>query len=373
MYRLHVVCLAVPLPANYGGAIDMFYKLQELKKNGVQIQLHCFLYGNATPQPALEELAENVYYYSRSISYRIDLPYIVSSRLSMELLENLCRDQDPILFEGVHTIGWANHERLQHRVKFLRAHNIEHRYYQNLKRNTNHLFKKSYFFMESFLLKQYENRLPAFDAIFCISEKETIFFQDFSKAAVWLPAFHGNSTITATTGKGKFCLYHGNLSVPENESIALYLMDKFETQHTHQLVVAGKNPSERIKRKASSVCRVIENPGEGEMKQLLQDAHIHLLFSKQPSGVKLKLIDSLFQGRFCLVDRATLSGSGLKGGYVLVEIRQVMNKVYEYMLKDFSEQDIQERKEVLLPLQRENNVKIILQELEKARRKESKS
>ena len=35
--KLHIVSFDVPFPPNYGGVIDVFYKLIELKKLGVEI------------------------------------------------------------------------------------------------------------------------------------------------------------------------------------------------------------------------------------------------------------------------------------------------------------------------------------------------
>ena len=39
---LHVVALNIPWPANYGGVIDIYYKVKALHECGVKIILHCF-------------------------------------------------------------------------------------------------------------------------------------------------------------------------------------------------------------------------------------------------------------------------------------------------------------------------------------------
>ena len=41
---LNVIALNIPYPANYGGVIDIYYKLVALHLNGVRIVLHCFEY-----------------------------------------------------------------------------------------------------------------------------------------------------------------------------------------------------------------------------------------------------------------------------------------------------------------------------------------
>ena len=43
--HLHIVALNIPFPANYGGAIDIYYKVKALHEIGYTIHLHCFEYG----------------------------------------------------------------------------------------------------------------------------------------------------------------------------------------------------------------------------------------------------------------------------------------------------------------------------------------
>jgi hypothetical protein len=40
--HLHIVCLDIPYPADYGGVVDLFYKIKSLHQLGVKIHLHCF-------------------------------------------------------------------------------------------------------------------------------------------------------------------------------------------------------------------------------------------------------------------------------------------------------------------------------------------
>ena len=56
--QIHIISLNVPYPANYGGVIDVFYKIKSLHEAGVQIHLHCFDYGRGN-QPELEKYCNN--------------------------------------------------------------------------------------------------------------------------------------------------------------------------------------------------------------------------------------------------------------------------------------------------------------------------
>ena len=58
---LNVIALNIPYPANYGGVIDIYYKLVALHQNGVRIVLHCFEY-ERPHAPELEEVCLKVYY-----------------------------------------------------------------------------------------------------------------------------------------------------------------------------------------------------------------------------------------------------------------------------------------------------------------------
>ena len=45
--HLHIVAFDIPQPANYGGVIDVFYKIKALTNLGVKVHLHCYEYGRA--------------------------------------------------------------------------------------------------------------------------------------------------------------------------------------------------------------------------------------------------------------------------------------------------------------------------------------
>lgn len=44
---LHIVSFHIPIPQNYGGVIDIYYKVKALHDIGVKVILHCFEYGRA--------------------------------------------------------------------------------------------------------------------------------------------------------------------------------------------------------------------------------------------------------------------------------------------------------------------------------------
>ena len=136
--RFHVVSLQVPFPPDYGGVIDIYYKLKALKKMGYETWLHTFQYDRSRAEQ-LNEVAARVSYYPRHrsvIRQLSHIPYIVSSRHCSKLLDDLLSDTAPILFEGLHCCAFLSDKRLKDRIKLVRTHNIEHEYYKELSRKT---------------------------------------------------------------------------------------------------------------------------------------------------------------------------------------------------------------------------------------------
>jgi hypothetical protein len=350
--HIHIVSFDIPFPADYGGVIDVFYKIKALVEAGVKIHLHCFQYGRK-PSFLLESLCHKVYYYPRKKIYRgmvSRVPYIVGSRINPELLERLSVDQHPILFEGLHTCAYLDHPFLKEKKKGVRMHNVEWQYYKGLHDQSSDPFKSIYYAVESRRLLRFESVLVHANFIFAISKTETEYLKNrFPQTRLLFP-FHGNKTVESKPGKGHFMLYHGNLSVPENEEAVIWLMENLKTNEEFPLVVAGKKPTARLSSMAAECpwIKVLENPATEEMERLLDEAQIHILPTFQSTGVKLKLIQSLFAGRFVLVNKMMTAGTGLEKLCQVFENREELNrKVSELRNMEFSETEISARREWL--------------------------
>ncbi len=319
--HLHIVCLDVPWPADYGGAIDMMNRIKMFHQLGILIHLHYFSYNERGTPNELNQFCETINVYERetpqtSLSFK--LPYIVSSRINKELIERLQQDDHPILLEGIHCTGILSALNIKHRKVVVRMHNEESIYYKELARAESGLFKKLFFFNESRLLKKYTHGLPAEPLYACISENDvSILKKEYGLPHVkFLPAFPTWQKVGSEEGQGNFCLYHGNLSVSENEKAALWLLTKVFTKARVPFVIAGKKPS-RCLQKMAHLCQhtcLVENPGETEINDLVRKAHINILpsFNKQCTGIRLKLLHALFEGRHCVVNDQMIEGTGLK-------------------------------------------------------------
>ena len=320
--HLHIISLDVPYPVDYGGAFDIFYKLRYLKEAGVSIHLHCFI-NKRLPQSELNQYCSSVNYYPRQTGHKgfsYKQPYIVSSRNSEDLIKNLLKDEYPILVEGIHCTHFLHDDRfadLTKRKIILRLHNVESVYYRHLFRSAGTSMKKIYFLAESFLLKKFEAGIASkVSLILAVSDHDKDYYRSAfgTRNIATLPVFIGYDEIKPQDGIGYFCLYHGNLSVPENEKAARWLSDNVFDDLNIPFVIAGKDPSENLKRSIrnkSNIC-LIENPDNEEMSDLIDKAQINILPSMNATGIKLKLLNVLFNGRHAVVNDATVRGTGFE-------------------------------------------------------------
>lgn len=320
--HLHIVCLDVPWPADYGGAIDMMNRIRGLKEAGIRIHLHYFSYNERGMPNELNQFCETIHVYERKTGYKgfsTGLPYIISSRMNEELVENLEKDDYPLLLEGLHCTGILSRLDVSNRKVVVRMHNEESTYYKELARAERSLVKKIYFQRESRLIRHYNTQLPANCVYECITKTDAEFLQTeyHLRQAYFLPAFPSWQQVSGEEGMGNLCLYHGNLSVPENEEAAMWLLQKVFSKIRKPFVIAGKRPSKRLEKMAhlfQHTC-LVADPGESELNDLIRKAHINVLpcFNQHTTGIRIKLLHALFEGRHCVVNPPMVKGTGLEG------------------------------------------------------------
>ena len=319
-YHLHVIAFDVPYPANYGGVIDVFYRVKALSEAGVKVHLHCF------------ELSLT--------------PFIVNSRRSEALVQDLLKDDYPILCEGLHTTAVLTDKRLKNRKIYVRAHNVEHDYYNGLGDTERCGWKRLFYHIEAWKLRRYEPVLKKATGIFAISQKDSDYFAQRYRNVVLVPGFSATDSVCSETGRGEYVLYHGNLSVRENEDAARWLIENVFSELDLHCIVSGLNPSDKLKKLADNYSNVtlVANPDDAEMIDLLRQAQVNILVTNQPTGLKLKLLNALYNGRFCLVNSDMVKGTSLESLCVVAdEPDQMIAEMKRLMEEDFTEDDIEER------------------------------
>jgi hypothetical protein len=188
--------------------------------------------------------------------------------------------------------------------------------------------------------------------MFAVSQHDTEYLQKHfpGKNIYHLPSFHANNQVSVLPGKGDYALYHGNIEVPENEFAATYLVTKVFDGLDFPLIIAGMKPREKFVRLAESRpnIMVVANPDDEKMFDLIRNAQVNILVTFQATGLKLKLLNTLYNGRFCLVNEPMIVGTSLDSlcetGNTPQELR---SKLKELFSKEFTLDEVSKRSDFL--------------------------
>jgi hypothetical protein len=280
------------------------------------------------------------------------LPFITSSRQSKALESKLLQDNLPILLEGIHSTALCDNPLFANRKMLIRAHNVEYLYYKGLANASKFGLKKVYYTIEAHLLQKREQHLAKKHTIVCVSENDRQYFKDHYKAkdVYYLPVFY-NSVFNIPKGDGSFCLYHGNLSVAENEKAVIWLLENVFHNLEIPFVIAGRNPSKKLIKMSHQnlyTC-VAASPSNLEMDDLITKAQINILPSINATGVKLKILNALYNGRFCITNMAGANGFEEKELFGFANDAESMQKIILKTINEpFKEEHIEKRKAILL-------------------------
>lgn len=373
--ELHVVSFNVPWPADYGGVMDVYYRLRALSEAGVRLHLHCFTYGR--PQaPELEALCASVDYYRRNMSWLLQLgrrPFIVSSRDNADLRRRLLGDNLPVLLEGVHCCALLEEGGLQPgRQVAVRAHNVETNYYSMLSRSETDFRRRGYLMLEALKLRRYEPLLKRASAVFTVSDADRDHFRAMGcRRVATVPCGNPNGEpIGDPAGNAvRQALYHGNLSVPENDAAAKDLIATVFAGLDCRLVVAGHAPSASLRALARRHDNVtlVADPSDGEMDKLIAESQVNILTTNQATGLKIKLLNALFKGRHCLVNSSMVEGTGLADLCTVedspVGMRQAVKRLMD---EEFSPAQWAARQQLLQPFVTANAIRPMLDWLAEA-------
>jgi len=337
---LHLVCLDNPYPPDYGGAIDLYYKWKALQELGLKIAVHIFHKPNQ--RRAMPDIpAEKVFFYERNVGLLAFLhpkPYIIRSRISKELLQNLQADDSPILFEGIHVTEWLPF--LKGRKTAMRVHNIESEYYAELAKAEPDFKKRLFFQTESWKLRHWEEQIwRKAKLLLPISQQEHRHLQSLGLPSEWMPAFLPDApVIPSTPTHATFrLLFHANMAVRENLRSAEWLMQNIvpHLPKDTELTIAGKGV-DRILSPFANV-RLIPNPTD--MASTIAQADAVVIPTLQASGVKLKVLTSLQQHKPVLTTPQGIIGSGLEADFAPFTYRtaeELLTLIYQLRTKDFS-------------------------------------
>ncbi|RTZ50341.1 hypothetical protein EJ377_11005 [Chryseobacterium arthrosphaerae] len=303
----HIIQLS--LSAILWWIIDVYYKIKALSEQGIKIHLHCFT--DRIPEVTdreIREITENVFFYQKKknlLLYFSGTPFAAAIRNSEQLLKNLENIPAPILFEGLQTTAVIQHLKSSQQPLYLRYHNNETEYYKGLSFSEKNAFKKIIYRIESLKYTGYQKKLlKQFKSVFCLSEKEYNEVQTYSGNAKLIHIFHGNQRVKQLDKKGKYFLFHGDLTTADNKKALDETIEMFKNLPQYQLIVASDRASDEIKRKIDAAGNISLSPIQTteNLHHLLEGAHANILLSYQNSGTKVKLFNTLYNSRFVIIN-----------------------------------------------------------------------
>jgi hypothetical protein len=116
------------------------------------------------------------------------------------------------------------------------------------------------------------------------------------------------------------------------------------------LIIAGSRPTGELRGAVAKRNHItlISDLTTKQIHQLIGDAHINVLPTFQPTGIKLKLLSALFNGRFAVVNPMMVENTGLE---VLCEVAEdpasMRESIQKLMETDFRASDVRTREKIL--------------------------
>lgn len=347
---VNIVCIDVPYPLNYGGALGSFDLIRRFNEAGFKIYLHVFHYKNEQNPEGLKQWASEIFIYPRTSLFSCIFSgkaFIVASRDNKDLRTNLRKYPFPIVCEGIHNSSIFDDPEMANRA-FVRWHNVDSIYYRGLMKSENSFIKKCYFWLESRLIRQQEKFLVKnyLDRNYFLSklDMESMGVQDNSKfiASALNPC-------VAIEGKGAYNIFHANLEISDNEHSAILAIQIGE-QTDLKMIIAGRNPSQRLQQMVnkSTNSSLFESPSMDEMFDLIKNAHTILNISTINVGFKTRLISSLQLGRHQLSNYpSALSGEIDKCMIIEQDLAKWVSILNKLQSVDFRSIDIDKRNEAV--------------------------
>lgn len=348
---LHIVSFDNPYPPNYGGVIDVYYKVKAFHEIGYAVHLHCFVKEIPLEFEELKAISTQVYFYKirqNPFFLMSSLPFSVISRSDRALGENIAKIKAPILFEGLKTTCLSNDLRIKDHKKILRLQNIEEDYFNGISKSETSLFKKLLFKIEALKYKKYKDVFLQMDQVVTLSISENELVRPYAENAVYVPVFHGNTQVAHLEGFGSYSIYHGDLSTADNLRCVAFLIDVFAKMPTQKLVIAGGSNENYVRDLIGKKDNIefVRLKDFEHLKQLLQNSHISISWSFQKSGTKLKAVNSLFNTRFCLINENIIDDPAIADLCVLAsDEKELILQIEKLSQESFT--DFPRRKAVL--------------------------
>lgn len=303
------------LPANTGGRIGVFKRLEQLSKTE---EIYLFYpYDNEDELAQISELKKycaEVHAYSRkknklnAIKLLYKYPYTVGSRCIKEMQKDIltCIEKhniDIINVDFPHLCVNLLNSNLSLPI-VLNEHNIEWMLYRRISRSQSSLLKKLAYYVDSFRLKSYEDmilkEIPIKAFTFVSDKDKRIFIDEHGiKKDICFDVPVGSDIRNIKNKQPsdtKSIIFVGKMSYGPNEEAAEWFAKKIfpkiiEEISNVKFYIVGKEPSEKVKMLASE--NVIVTGSVDSVEPYYEAADLVVIPLQNGGGVKVKLLEAV--------------------------------------------------------------------------------
>jgi hypothetical protein len=327
--HLHIICSGSPWPPDCSVSKDIFYTIESFYNDGKKIHLHYSCENEDRHPNELNKYCESI--------------CIHKSKIDTSVFQ---KDEFPVLMEGIKCLERISFIFENDRKIVVRIH------------DGNEESTESTGILKGFLFGKKSGKagkeLPDKYFYACMNPHDVDAYKKVFNLSnvVYVPAFVAEKNVCCCEGLGSFCLFYGDLSILANEKAATWLLTKVFNDLKMPFVIAGKKPSERVSRLShfyQHACLVID-PTPGVLNDLIRKAQIIMITSFESSS-SYNVVESLFAGRHCVIN-----DSGIKNDelcdlcHIAKDSGQFKSLIRELFQRPLHKEEIEKRKEVLLPM-----------------------
>jgi hypothetical protein len=352
-----VVAGDYPYPPNHGMVVDIWNRILILEKIGLKIDLICTVKGN-TDSLDKSEIVKHVNHFwivnrkNRVIDLLSKETIQVKSRVALSRLV-INQHYDYLLLEADYVAEILNNKTITYDYAILRSHNNEGVYYKNLGESTPNIFKKFYYFSESFkfnktepaLLKKVKNVL-----FVSMDEKKRYDKQLKGINTLFLPPVIKLETKLRQLNN-KTVLFIGSLYIDNNrEGIQYYIKNVhpyLSQLDGYKFILAGNTKHHKLQwvddiLRTNKDVTFYDTPDD--LEPLYARASVFLNPMLHGAGVKLKTVEAIVNGLPVVCFPTGIEGTGLQQGIGNLTARNAeeMRRYFEKLLTGTSteKQDI---------------------------------
>lgn len=354
--RILWITLESILPANTGGRIGVFKRLEQLAKTE---EIYLFYpYDNDSELSQVKELekyCKKVYPYSRSANKKHGLlkllkyPFTVGTRefSSMKLDIQECIEKENIDIINVdfpHMCVDLLDLNLQIPI-VLNEHNIEWKVYRTIAKSHKNILKKVAYFLDSYRLQKFEKMIfdkLDFSKVTFVSSKDMQYMIDQSMVqeakAVLIPVGADVHEINDISHNGKNIVFVGKMSYGPNIEAADWFANEIFPQIKEEIAdvkfyIVGKDPDDQVKALQSKDVIVTGMVDDVEEYYLMAD--LVVLPLKNGGGVKVKLLEAISYNKPIVSTTVGVEGTYYANNLIPVsEEPQIFSRFCKEMIMD---------------------------------------